>query len=341
MRMFVTCVPGLVPIVKRELESIAGIDVTDSGFDGRAAVVFFDAGALGIRKALGLRTADDVFVEIARTSRSADDNPRWIAGRLWREDRVGRALAVWRACARPRSTPITFRVIARVLQERPFLRSELRREVVRAIRADQPLWKTADPAQLEVWAIEARRGRLVAGLRLSDVRMRQHGGRAVERRGALRPAVAAAMVSLAGEPSGTLLDPCCGGGTILIEALAAGWNAAGADVSPSAVRAARRNVPRATVHVGDARRIDLPDGAVAACVSNPPFGRQFSVPGDMRDWLRDLLCELARVTRSGGRVVLLAPDAQRASMPAELRLQEKLPVRLLGVKTAIWAFDRR
>jgi hypothetical protein len=47
-----------------------------------------------------------------------------------------------------------------------------------------------------------QQGRIVAGLRLTSIHMRQHGGREAERRGALRPTVAAAMVMLAGEPAG-------------------------------------------------------------------------------------------------------------------------------------------
>jgi 23S rRNA G2445 N2-methylase RlmL len=68
-----------------------------------------------------------------------------------------------------------------------------------------------------VWVVEYQPGKIVAGLRVSDLRMRQHEGRDIERSGALRPTVAAAMVHLAGKPDGILLDPC-GSGTILAEA---------------------------------------------------------------------------------------------------------------------------
>ena len=104
----------------------------------------------------------------------------------------------------------------------------------------------------------------VAGLRLSDATMRQRDGRSVEREGALRPTVARAMVRLAGAAEGTLLDPCAGAGTILAEARAVGWSVQGRDIDPGAVAAARANVPDAAVHLGDARKLDLPDGTVAA-----------------------------------------------------------------------------
>ncbi|MQA17753.1 MAG: methyltransferase domain-containing protein, partial [Pseudonocardiaceae bacterium] len=81
-------------------------------------------------------------------------------------------------------------------------------------------------------------------------------GRAAERHGALRPVVAAAMVRLAGDAPGSLLDPCCGTGTIVAEALGAGWDAHGCDIDPDAVKTAHDNVPTATIDRADA--LDLP-----------------------------------------------------------------------------------
>ncbi len=235
---------------------------------------------------------------------------------------------------------MTFRVIARVLDERTFLRTELRNQMSQMVRSDKPKWKFGDPAQMEVWVSEYQPGRLVAGLRLTDVRMRQHDGREVERQGALRPTVAAAMVGLAGEPSGLLLDPCCGSGTILAEALAKGWEAEGVDNDPSAVEIARRNVPAASVHLGDATKLDREESSVSACVSNLPFGQQFTVQGDMTEWLRAVLGKMARVTISGGWVVLLAPTIPRSVVPDSLRMRDKYPLWLLGTKTTIWTFER-
>jgi hypothetical protein len=80
---------------------------------------------------------------------------------------------------RPLAGAMTFRVIARVLQERSFLRTDLRHQLTRAIQRDRPRWRVEDPAQIEVWVSEYAHGRLVAGLRLSDERMRHDGGRVV------------------------------------------------------------------------------------------------------------------------------------------------------------------
>jgi tRNA G10 N-methylase Trm11 len=327
-------------MVSRELGRLPGIVVRDSGFDGRSDVVLFETARASRSAVTDLGLAEDVVVEVGRTLRAEGDRSGWIAGRLWRPERVQRALSVWAEEVRPLAGSMTFRVIARVLQERSFLRTDLRRQLTRTIQRDRPRWRVQDPAQIEVWVSEYAQGRFVAGLRLSDERMRQHGGRVVEREGALRPTVARAMVLLAGEPSGAALDPCCGSGTILRELLAGGWEARGLDIDPDAVQAARRNAPGVAVRVGDARSLELADQSVAACVSNLPFGQQYSVQGDVYPWLRSVLGEMARVTRPGGRVVLLVPQLPRAVVPGTLRLRDRFRIRLLGTTTSIWVFDR-
>jgi 23S rRNA G2445 N2-methylase RlmL len=339
-RMFATAVPGLGPMVGRELGRLPGVVARDSGFDGRSDVVLFEAERGSRSAVVDLGLAEDVFVEVGRTLRSDGDRPGWIAGRVWRPERVQRALSVWAEEVRPLSGAMTFRVIARVLQERSFLRTELRQQVARAVQRDRPRWRVEDPAQLEVWVVEYAAGRFVVGLRLSDQRMRQHDGRVVEREGALRPTVARAMVALAGEPRGVLLDPCCGSGTILGEALAAGWRARGLDIDPEAVQAARRNAPGADVRVGDARGLEVADHGVGASVSNLPFGQRYGVQGDLDGWLRSVLGELARVTRPGGRVVLLHPRLPHPVVPRTLRMRDRVRIRLLGMETTIWVYDR-
>jgi len=338
--MFATCLPGLAPLVGQQLDDLAGVRTTGSGFDGRGDIILFEAGRGRRAAALALRTTEDVFVEVGRALRAHGDDPARIAARIWQPQPVQRALSVWAAEVRPLSASMSFRVIARVLSEKAFLRTELRQQLSQAIGQQRPRWKQADPAQLEIWASEYQPGRFVAGLRLTDARMRQHGGRQIERPGALRPTLAAAMVGLAGQPAGVLLDPCCGAGTILAEAVAAGWAASGCDNDLAAVQIARRNVPAAAVEAGDALALAQGDGWAGCCVSNLPFGRQYQVAGEMSRWLRALLLELARVTRPGGRVVLLAPQMPAPAVPAALQLTGTVGVRLLGTRTTIWTYRR-
>jgi 23S rRNA G2445 N2-methylase RlmL len=338
--MFATCVPGLSRMLRRQLEQDDGIECTGTGFDGRVDLVFFEADRAGRETAMASRLAEDVFAETGRASRTGASGPGAVAALAWPPDGVQRALSVWADEVRPLSGSMSFRVIARVLGESRFLRTDLRQAMTVAVGRDKPRWRTADPAQLEIWISEWHDGQYVAGLRLSGAQMRQHGGRGAERPGALRPTVAAAMVQLAGPPGGVLLDPCCGAGTILAEALAAGWKAEGTDIDSGAIEAATVNAPRARVQLGDARELLLPDDSVGACVSNVPFGRQFSVQGDQADWTAEVLGEMSRVTRSGGSVVLLCPELPRPAIPAALRLRKQVPLRLLGTAPSIWHFHR-
>ena len=339
-RLIAFTIPGLAGLLAEELDSMAGVRVEDSGRDGRADVVLFTAEPSAFQRVITSRLAEDIFVEIGRTLRSDGDRAQWIAGRLWRPERARRALTTRARMTRPARERTTFRVIARVLQERSFLRTELRRHLTETIQRHQPNWRFSDPADVEVWVVEYKPGKIVVGLRVSDVRMRQHDGRDVERSGALRPTVAAAMVRLAGEPYGTLLDPCCGSGTILVEATEVGWHARGVDIDPDAVRIARKNAHGVEVSEGDVRYLTFGDSSVRACVSNLPFGKQYTVQQEMNDWLRVALSELARVTQPGGRVVLLAPDVPRNVTPTGLSLIKRIPLRLLGAKTTVWTYDR-
>jgi hypothetical protein len=373
----------MAPLVRREVATLPGGRVTDVGNDGRSDILLCEVAPGHHGELLRLRTVEDVFVEVGRTLRSEGDHPAWIARRILRAGRLAAGLATWRRHHQPPRAgrddraergeragrddqrgpttraglahrwgnersgprPATYRSVVRVLQERRWQRTDLRRALDDTLAVMGPGWRRHDPAAVEVWASEYARGRFVAGIRLTTAETRSHGGRAVERLGALRPTVAAGMVTLAA-PAGhgagrRLVDPCCGSGTILAEGRAAGWVVHGRDIDPAAVSTSRRNVPGTEVMVGDVRALDLPDVSVDACVSNLPFGRRYTVQGDPSAWLATTLTELARVTRIGGRVVLLAPDIPVHTVPSQFRLRERHRLRLLGLTTTLWAYDRR
>jgi len=198
-RMFASAVPGLAGLLAAELEAIEGIRALETGFDGRSDIVTFTAGKRSVKYLSGLALAEDIFVEAGRTVCSEGDRASWIAGRLLKPERTTRAFQVLgqiRYAVRARAS---YRVIVRVRHERSFLRTDLRRHLAATIARQQPRWHFDDPSDLELWAVEYQPGKIIAGYRASDGRMRGHDGRAEERSGALRPTIAAAMVSLAGK----------------------------------------------------------------------------------------------------------------------------------------------
>jgi len=99
-------------------------------------------------------------------------------------------------------------------------------------------------------------------------------------------------------------------------------------------------VPRAELAQADVRSIDLPAASAGAVVSNLPFGRQYALAGTPAAWLATALAEMGRVTRPGGRVVLLAPEIPDAAVPGTLRVADSTPLRLLGLQTTLWVFHR-
>jgi SAM-dependent methyltransferase len=338
VNLFATAIPGFGPVLAMEITATTGLRLHgERGFDGRNDIVPF-SGKPGMR-GTGLRTSEDVFAEIARHAGPAGTQE--LATILLDPAAIERALSAWAEELHPLQSRMTYRVIVRVLSEQRFQRTTLREAMVHAIGKQRPRWRAADPAELEFWAIEDKPGQFRLGLRLTTAAMRHRDGRVVERAGALRPSAAAAMVFLAGRGPGRLLDPCCGGGTILAEAQAARWQPFGLDRDPSAIAASRANLgtPVPLVH-GDVRALPFGDGTFRSAVSNLPFGRAYSVQGDPQRWLTAALSELERVTVPGAPIVLLVPDSRhmRGALAAHetLRLARKLDVSLLGQTTAVW-----
>jgi SAM-dependent methyltransferase len=344
--MFATCAPGIGRLLRRQLAALDGIDVTGSGFDGQTDIVFFDTDRAGRAHALRSRLAEDVFAEIGRASRGRGVSRATtgaIASKAWRQDAVERALSVFAEEVRKLSGSMTYRVTARVRTQAPLGRPDLRRAMAAVIDADKPRWKFADPAQLEFRLSEWHDGQYVAGLQISSVTT-PRTERPAEQSGLLPATVAAAMVQLAGDevaaPAGArgrvLLDPCCGAGAILAEAAAAGFEAQGSDVDPVAVETASQVATGLSVQLGDARELLIADDDVDACVSWLPSRG----PDSWLLFASEVLSEMSRVTHSGGRVVLLAPELPRAAIPGALRLRKQIPVQLPGAILSIWVFHR-
>lgn len=324
---FATCPPGLARLLRDRLAAVAGVTITASGSDGQADYVLFEADRSGRASARGLRLADGVFAAAGQARRDGSTDPASVAARCWQRDGVQRALSLWAEQYRPLSPAMTFRVAARMQTGPRLLRAGLRDALAGAVRRDRPRWRPSGQGELEIWLSEWRDGELITGLRLGGNRPGRDG---LAREAVPSPALAAAMVQLAGEP-GILLDPCCGTGTVLAEALAAGWMAEGTESDPELAAAAR--AAGAKVAEGHAHEILEPDATVDACVSRLRPGT-----GDRE--LAAALAEMSRVTRGGGAVVLLASDLPRAVMPAALRLRQQVPVRLPSGRETIWVFRR-
>jgi hypothetical protein len=320
---FATCPPGLGRLLRDQLAGVGGVEVIAAGSDGGSDVVLFEADRAGRVRAAAHRLADGVFATAARARRDGTTDPAVLAARCWPRDGAQRALSLWAEQVQPLSSALSYRIAVRARTGPAPLRSGLRPALAEAIRRDRPRRRPSGQGVLEILLSEWQASELVTGLRL--------GGNRGDPAAPVPAAVAAAMVTLAGPPAGVLLDPSCGDGTILTEAVAAGWAAEGTQRDPDVTGPVRS--PGAPVRAGDAAEILEPDGALGACVTRLAAG---TGPAGVAV----ALAEMSRVTRTGGAVVLLAADVPRTAWPPALRLRKQVPVQLAAGRETIWVYRR-
>ncbi|MFC6085640.1 TRM11 family SAM-dependent methyltransferase [Sphaerisporangium aureirubrum] len=339
-RLVARCVRGLETVVAAEILQSDGVTVTRLGH----REVHFRAGASGWRAA---STADDVFL---LAGACPDIGPgREGLGALAELAAAVDALGVVRL--RERYTgggALTgVEVSASFLGRRRFNRYDVEDAVgpVLARRLGVGYHSRRSGAVPAAtgggWRLAMDGVRASLMLRVGERPLHRRAYKGITLPGSLHPPVAAAMARLAGVQAGdTVLDPCCGAGTLLIEAYLQqpGSHLYGFDLSPAAVRAARRNAAGApaadtdrlligdgspppvgwpgggvrsavpiSVEQADAGRLPVPGGVADRVLCNPPWGAQVgaggTLAGDPSAWWR----ELRRVLAPGGTAVLLLP----------------------------------
>jgi 23S rRNA G2445 N2-methylase RlmL len=354
-----TDIPPLYATVQPGLEEIAAEEITrDLGGTIRKAergLVVFRVNAI-TSELLELRTVEDVFLlawgSDALTFRATDLKKieQWTAKSA---DWTQLLNLHHRVRPKPSAKP-TVHFVAQMTGPHGYRRIDARTAMLRGLAGKLPAsWREVDEgATVEIWlTINARQA--VCGLRLSDASMRHRTYKTEHRPASLRPTVAAAMVRLAGASAGqTVLDPMCGGGTLLAEQMAlthrrrAGEvKVMGGDRDAEALRAAGANLRRAgpgwRLARWDARRLPLADHSVDRIVCNPPFGVQLGEPWSIGPLYRELASECDRVLTPGGRAVLLVGDAtlwHPAATAVGWRSSRRVRVRLLGqrAEVSVW-----
>jgi 23S rRNA G2445 N2-methylase RlmL len=329
-------VPGLESVAADELQHFgAEVKKTSPG------LVVFRPAAID-RSLLRLRTVEDVFLLLwgsdSLTYRAEDLKriTKWTA----HEPDWPRVLQLHHG-VRPKPTgKPTYHLVCQMHGEHGYRRVDALNAMTKGLAGKFPAsWRPVDEgANIEVWLII--HGKMaMCGLRLSDKTMRHRWYKEEHRPASLRPVVAAAMVRLV-EPRSEewLLDPTCGAGTILAERLLTNRHAliVGGDTDAGALYASATNLRRlgdANLVRWDARRLPLKEQSIACVACNPPFGKQLGEPEDIRPLYADLVAELHRVLKPGGRVALLVSDLRAledAIRPWGWRRRERLRLRLLG-----------
>lgn len=203
----------------------------------------------------------------------------------------------------------------------------------------------APPAGTLSFRVTVEGSRAALALRIADQPLHRRPYKQASTQGTLHPPLAAAMALLAGVGRGhTVLDPCCGTGTIVIEtaALAPGARLLGADHDPRPLAAATANAALTATSAlwlrADAGRVPVGAGRVDRVVGNPPWDRQVTALGALAGRPDRLFHEVRRVLADEGLAVLLlheAEDQRAAAESAGLRVGDVRPLSLFGAHPSI------
>jgi 23S rRNA G2445 N2-methylase RlmL len=348
--------PGLEEVAGEEIKGELGGEVKRAG----AAVVVFRMPEVH-RGILGLRTTEDVFLyawgtdELSYRAGDLESIRRWTDKASW-----ARLLPFHHAIRpKPKGKP-SYRLVVQMTGEHGYRRADALKALARGMAGKLPAsWRPAEEnAAVEVW-LTIHGAMAVCGLRLSDRTMRHRTYKVEHFPASLRPTVAAAMVRLADlKPGQTVLDPMCGAGTLLAEALLFArahrsdggepWSLTleGGDIDASHARAATANLSRfgeIRPAIWDARELPLADASVDRILCNPPFGKQLASAEEIGPLYRQAVREMDRVLRPGGRAVLIVSDTaalQQAVSAAGWHQQRRVNLRVLGQRASILAYRK-
>jgi tRNA (guanine6-N2)-methyltransferase len=249
----------------------------------------------------------------------------------------------------------SFHIVCQMQGEHGYRRIDARQALEEGLLGVIPAnWvRVEENAWFEVWlTIQSKTA--ICGVRLTDRTMRHRTYKTDHVAASLRPTVAAAMVRLAGiAPGMIVLDPMCGAGTILAEAVELceqrrmrDVQYLGGDIDPNAIFCSDQNLGRrggVKLERWDSTELPLGAESVDRIVCNPPFGKQLSTPEQIVPLYNEAVPEWDRVLRPGGRAVLLASEQdvlREAIANVGWVAQRQLRVRVLGQQATVSVWQK-
>ena len=316
-----TTVRGLEWVAAEEVDALPGSD--DVGLAARQVTFTLPADRVG--DAVTLRTVDDVAVRIGivrgvNQERTAPVRLARAAGRL----DLGAARRVVEAFRSPLTAtdvqPV-LDVVASLDGDRRFNRYDIEEAVgaeagvMLGARYVSRRHEPPPPSQLSLRvAISGDRADL--SLRLAERPLHRRAWKRSTASGTLHPPAAAALIRLTGSPR-MLFDPCCGDGTVVIEAACCGVPATGSDVDVSRLQNAARNLAAApatrapTFVRADAARLPFPalSAGPVAVATNPPWNRSVDAVGGLVASLDPLWEEAARLAGDDAVMAVIVEES--------------------------------
>jgi 23S rRNA G2445 N2-methylase RlmL len=328
--VFALTTRGLEPTCADEMAALPGVTVNQVAYRRVAATCDTPLAPL-----LALRTVDDVFLDVATWSGIARQRST-----LARLGELGARLDLHEAvarCAEVRDVPRSprFSITANFVGKRNYSSAEIKRACAESIAQRTGWTYTPDDAEADLNVrVSIEHDVAFVGVRLGECPLHRRAYKQSHVPGSLKPPVAAALLALAGvEPGMRVLDPCCGAGTILIEAALGGAMAQGGDSDVGVVSAARANALAAGVTIDaqgwDAQALPVDDGSVDRVVSNLPWGREVRVGATLEVFYRRACAEMRRVLAPGGQIAVLTSLPRLVDF-LDLRCGTQLEISLFG-----------
>jgi 23S rRNA G2445 N2-methylase RlmL len=262
---------------------------------------------------LNLRTVDDVYMTLASWDdighqRSMLAVFTWQARQLELADAVDTLRRI-----RQIGDPVVFSVTASFVGKRNYSADEIKQAIADGIQDRYDWIYTSDDREADLnLRLFIEHHMAYVGVRLASHPLHERDYKTAQIAGSLKPSVAAALVLLADKkPGAELLDPFCGAGTILAEAMHLGYDAVGGDRSLEALAASQVNIPDGTFVCWDAGGLPLRAEKFDAIATNLPWDRQIAVDDSLSALYRRAMSEIRRVIKPEGTAVLLTstPDS--------------------------------
>lgn len=338
LELFAVTTRGLEKTCAAEMAQIRGIQITDTPY--RRVHATFNGHP---RDLLALRTVDDLFIHLAAwegisTHRSA----------LARIEQLALDLDPWqainiRAQVNPLPDALSFSVSANFVGRRNYTVDEIKTAIAQGITAIAGWQYQEDDRQSDLnLRVFIEHETAILGMRVAQTPLAKRPYKQAHVPGSLKPAVAAALLFLAAAtPPACVLDPCCGAGTIMIEAALQGMIATGGDQSAEAIAAATENATAAglalDVQKWDARALPLPNASIDCVVTNLPWGRQVEVDTALTEFYAAACIEMERVINANGRLVILTNLPHLVTLPTR-PLEQQIEISLFGQQPTILVF---
>lgn len=325
-RIFAITTRGLEQISTSEMTTIPGLSIMSSGYRRITAEVKGSLAPL-----LKLRSVDDVFFALGVWK---DIVPQRAAlATLYMNSNRLNLIEATSEIAKIRPLPKLpgFSVSASFVGKRKYSTDEIKQTIASGITSRWN-WKYHEndfdsDLNLRVF-IEHDTAHV--GLRLHKTALQNRDYKVKHITGSLKPPVAAGLVLLAGqERIEPILDPFCGGGTIITEASLLGHTSIGGDIDLAALKAAQENLHAANVAVQlthwDAVRLPLPSEFIHTVITNLPWGRQVEVAPGLDTLYARACLEIERILMPHGQAVILT------SLPNLLRFNKSQVARTLEI----------